>query len=147
VRSVVFRLLVALVVLTASPLLGWGGSARADYIAPLTPANPLNATATIWTFAGLVSESDNQRAEERSAPRKSPTIDPNADAAPSGAGSQSSSGPGPRGPNQAPVPASAPQADALVLIGAIFLERVLRQPCPFPFPPFRPPRLAEIRAL
>jgi len=145
-------LLSAGLVLTG-PLFGWGGSARAGYVArfhipqPRTllpgggPSSPDLADLGATALSGVDNESEPGGSGNRVLPwpgKRGPLVlSPAAGSA--GAGSQPSSS----GANQYPATVDRPQFEAATLVGFLFLQDSLARPPPFPSRVFRPPRRPE----
>src|SRR5262249_45150502 len=143
VRLGLSQLLLSLGLLLAGPCLGWGGNARAEYVARFLIASarsqllvdaPSGCTLVADPAAASSSAGDYQP-ESRERGRK---LLPSSDriwllttldsAGSTGAGSQQVSS----GTSPDSAMTTSHQVEAVSLVGFLFLEEVLRRPPPFP---------------
>ncbi|HVS40493.1 MAG TPA: hypothetical protein VMS17_33355 [Gemmataceae bacterium] len=149
-RTVTTRILLPLTVLVAGPLMGWGGFARAGYVAPESQvAAPhadgvMNANGAETAAMPADPRGDDGPAQIRS-PWGSLSALLNAGAPSTGASGQPTpGGPGAGASGPQPSLVSRPQTDPPAVAGVLFLEEVQLRLPPFPSRLFRPPRVATM---
>jgi hypothetical protein len=153
------RFLLPVTLLVAAPLLGVGGRAQAGYLAPVSVAERPHAdsfldgapqadsddmgpaASTNGDFAPDFRSDDND-GQALLTPPAAPTLAPFGASSGDAGSPAPSDGAGAQNTGQPPALTAQPPTDAPALVGALFLQTVLRRPPPFPSRLFRPPRLS-----